>query len=204
MIRQEIKFIIEKKIKIKNLIKKLKLKKLHEQRIVNSFYFDSVDNKFFNQSEEGLTPRMKVRIRNYNSEKEISFEIKTTNNYDRNKIVEKKQKYSKNNLDKFLNKNEVKTIIFPKLYVSYKRDYFTSKYGRITLDRDISYQKINLEMKKIGSVVLDYHTILEVKYDNNEYDKNKILSFIGCPETRNSKYCNGINLINFRKINFAL
>ena len=114
MIRQEIKFIIEKKIKIKNLIKKLKLKKLHEQRIVNSFYFDSVDNKFFNQSEEGLTPRMKVRIRNYNTEKEISFEIKTTNNYDRNKIVEKKQKYSKNNLDKFLNKNEVKTIIFPK------------------------------------------------------------------------------------------
>ena len=88
--------------------------------------------------------------------------------------------------------------------MTYKRNYFKSKFGRITIDKKINYQKVNHNMEIIGAVFKEHANILELKYDDNKgKDKNRLLSYIGYPETRNSKYCNGINLINHNKQSFA-
>ena len=66
--RHEIKFLINSKEKYE-LIEKKKLKKLFPDRIVESIYFDTKDFQFFNLSEEGVTPRFKIRLRGYNNQK---------------------------------------------------------------------------------------------------------------------------------------
>ena len=203
MIRQEIKFILDDNFKLYNLKKKLNIKMLHKERIINSIYFDTNDYKFFYQSEEGITPRFKVRIRYYNFDKQISYEIKTTHDYHRSKIVEKQNRHTKKFMENFLNKNKIQIKLYPKLLVKYKRNYFKSEYGRITLDREIKYQKVNYKMENIGSEFLENSNVLELKHNESQIDKNKLLNYIGCPETRNSKYCNGINILSQKKHYFA-
>ena len=40
-------------------------KKLYDDRIVNSLYFENISNSMFHDSEEGVVPRKKIRVRNY-------------------------------------------------------------------------------------------------------------------------------------------
>ena len=49
-------------------------------------------------------------------------------------------------------------------------------------------------MENIGCEFLENSNVLELKHNESQIDKNKLLNYIGCPETRNSKYCNGIYL----------
>ena len=66
-------FRIEQKILInfsqifnfKKWINEKGYKKLHNDRIVNSLYFENVSNSMFLDSEEGIVPRKKIRVRNY-------------------------------------------------------------------------------------------------------------------------------------------
>ena len=60
--RHEIKFVLNQKEKI-NFINNSNLKNLFPDRIVESVYFDTKDLKLFSLSEEGITPRIKIRIR---------------------------------------------------------------------------------------------------------------------------------------------
>ena len=53
--------------------------KLHPNRVITSQYFDTRCLKMFSESEEGLLPRKKVRVRWYNSEfKNLTLEEKTS------------------------------------------------------------------------------------------------------------------------------
>ena len=54
------------------------LKMLHPKRIISSDYYDSADFNLFRDSEEGLLPRKKIRIRHYPLSKlsEYSLEVK--------------------------------------------------------------------------------------------------------------------------------
>jgi len=63
----------------KNLkrITSLNLNKHHVTRLISSVYFDTDDLFHFNRSEEGITPRSKFRVRNYNNQKIYSLEIKS-------------------------------------------------------------------------------------------------------------------------------
>ena len=87
--RQEIKFLVDKKYFFDLQLKK-KIKKLFPSRIINSIYFDTVSLNFFHDSEEGISPRKKVRIRYYNTDfEDLNLEIKHTNSYWRTKYVKK-------------------------------------------------------------------------------------------------------------------
>ena len=68
--RFEIKFLLSKKNE-NFLSRNFKIKKLFPDRLVYSMYFDTANFKFFRLSEEGLTPRMKIRLRGYNKEKYV-------------------------------------------------------------------------------------------------------------------------------------
>ena len=144
-------------------------------------------------SEEGVTPRAKVRVRGYNNGKLNNLEIKTTQNYHREKIVIKNIKVDHHSLHDNLKKVGINKIVSQKLRVKYLRSYYLlDGIGRITMDRDIEFLSPDVNFhnsKKIKSI------ILEVKTQSNKIDKNLIEKIINFRETRFSKYCTGVNYL---------
>jgi len=195
MNRYEIKFDISE-YKIFKIIKEYQLKELHPERIIKSIYFDTINYSYFIDSEEGQTPRKKIRLRSYNLDKSQSLELKFTNSYHREKIVINNFIFSNENISREVRKFNIYDLIQPKLLVSYTRQYFLSAIGRITIDKNIKYQKVNNKLNTIGAPISDHKTILEVKTQKTNFDKSEILKFINLQESRNSKYCNGVNLFN--------
>ena len=47
------------------------------------------------------------------------------------------------NLFKKIRENNIKELLHPKLSVVYTREYYQSPIGRVTIDKNISYQKVN-------------------------------------------------------------
>ena len=190
--RYEIKFLINSKEK-RELIDKNQLKKLFPDRIVESVYFDTKDLQFFNLSEEGITPRFKIRIRGYNNKKLDNLEIKTTNNYHREKVVIKNFIFDNHELHRNLKKIGIKQTVQKKIRIKYLRSYYKlENVGRITLDRNIEFlspEESFHNSKKIKQ------NILEVKVQRENIDKNFIEKIINLKETRFSKYCIGINCL---------
>ena len=190
--RHEIKFIINKKEKI-NFINKNHLNKIFPDRIVESIYFDTKDLQFFSLSEEGVTPRFKIRLRGYNNEKPSNLEIKKTKNYHREKIVLKNFQFNSFELHKTLKNMGINNIVDQKIRVKYLRSYYELKdFGRITMDENIEFFNPSKEFrnpKKINKI------ILEVKIQRKEIDKNHVEKIINLKESRFSKYCVGINCL---------
>lgn len=190
--RHEIKFIINKKEKI-NFINKNHLNKIFPDRIVESIYFDTKDLQFFSLSEEGVTPRFKIRLRGYNNEKPSNLEIKKTKNYYREKIVLKNFQFNSFELHKTLKSMGINNIVDQKIRVKYLRSYYELKdLGRITMDENIEFFNPSKEFrnpKKINKI------ILEVKIQRKEIDKNHVEKIINLKESRFSKYCVGINCL---------
>ena len=191
--RHEIKFVLNQKEKI-NFINNSNLKNLFPDRIVESVYFDTKDLKLFSLSEEGITPRIKIRIRGYDNGELNNLEIKTTRNYHREKIVLRDFKFDNFNLHNNLKKFGINNIVEKKIRVKYLRSYYElDGVGRITMDRNIEILNPNRNShnsKKIGQI------ILEVKIQSDKIDKNKIERIINLKESRFSKYCEGINIFN--------
>ena len=79
-------FRIEKKYKLTKFEQKsLKeglimrgMEELYPKRVINSCYFDSHDLRCFYDSDEGVLPRKKIRLRWYENKKKISKEIKVS------------------------------------------------------------------------------------------------------------------------------
>ena len=190
--RHEIKFIINKKEKI-DFINKNHLNKIFPDRIVESIYFDTKDLQFFSLSEEGVTPRFKIRLRGYNNEKPSNLEIKKTKNYHREKIVLKNFQFNSFELHKTLKNMGINNIVDQKIRVKYLRSYYELKdLGRITMDENIEFFNPSKEFrnpKKINKI------ILEVKIQRKEIDKNHVEKIINLKESRFSKYCVGINCL---------
>ena len=190
--RHEIKFIINKKEKI-NFINKNHLNKIFPDRIVESIYFDTKDLQFFSLSEEGVTPRFKIRLRGYNNEKPSNLEIKKTKNYHREKIILKNFQFNSFELHKTLKNMGINNIVDQKIRVKYLRSYYELKdLGRITMDENIEFFNPSKEFrnpKKINKI------ILEVKIQRKEIDKNYVEKIINLKESRFSKYCVGINCL---------
>jgi hypothetical protein len=190
--RHEIKFVINSKEK-DNFIIKNNLKNLFPDRVVESIYFDTKDLKFFNLSEEGVTPRLKIRLRGYNNNKLNNLEIKKTKNHHREKIILKDFEFDDFSLHSNLRKIGINNIVQEKIRVKYLRSYYQlENLGRITMDRNIEFLHSNRNFhnsKKINQIVL------EVKIQSDKIDKNKIEKIINFKESRFSKYCEGMNIL---------
>ena len=190
--RHEVKFILNNKAKSKFLMRN-NLSKLFPDRIVESTYFDTKDLNFFNLSEEGVTPRKKIRLRGYNNGELDNLEIKMTKNYHREKIIIKNFKFKYKTFHTILKKFGIKNIVEKKVRVKYLRSYYELQgVGRITIDRNIEFfspERNFHNPKKINE------NILEVKIKNEKFDKNNIEQIINLKEIRFSKYCIGINCL---------
>ena len=146
---------------------------LFEPRLITSVYFDTVDLKMFHDSEEGVLPRKKIRIRWYNNDlKRIYLEEKNKRNFYVWKNVSKMNIFTnKNNLISDLKKN----IFDPKnittnnynfvLQTNYKRNYWLSNNGKIraTIDTEINTSPAY----DLTRVIELPETILEFKFSTN-------------------------------------
>ena len=192
-------FRIEKKYKLTKFEQKsLKeglimrgMKELYPKRAINSCYFDSHDLRCFYDSDEGVLPRKKIRLRWYENKKKITKEIKVSS-------IEGRFKTSENFYDyKFLEKLNFSIFdkdygnLYPKIIISYYREYYLLKNIRITFDSNIKYT--NLNCLSSGFYFNDQESVMEVKADLNN-SLSKLEGFIDLPTSRFSKYCRGIAL----------
>tara|TARA_B110001452_G_scaffold237171_1_gene216864 strand:+ start:481 stop:918 length:438 start_codon:yes stop_codon:yes gene_type:complete len=140
----------------------------------------------FFDSEEGVVPRKKVRIRWYHEKEEKKLETKISSIEGRFKISKKYE----SDLNKLYVYDDLYGKIFPSIVVNYKREYYKFKNLRLTFDSSINYiNSRNQNIKKFN----DKETVLEVKTNHlNTYDY--IAKFISCPTSRFSKYSRGIQL----------
>tara|TARA_B100001250_G_C19708398_1_gene748002 strand:- start:46 stop:642 length:597 start_codon:yes stop_codon:yes gene_type:complete len=167
---------------------------LHKKRLVHSIYFDNLNMHMFFHSIEGLVPRKKIRIRNYDTE-----------NYDQSKnflekkisSVENRFKISKSTSDTI---NLLKFGIFDKDYgickpvvrVSYLREYFKYSNLRVTIDTNICYKKFNRIVSKPWKK--DRRIAVEIKCSSDislEYIFNKF----PFEQIRFSKYTNAVESV---------
>ena len=175
----------------------------YDSRWVNSIYYD---NNFYNsilQNLDGNELKKKIRLRWYGSDLNINnsfLEIKSKKG-----IVSQKRKINLKEKNSKLNQILLKKIQinilkkYPNFFVQnpltkvrYNRTYFVSKNNNIraTIDKNISYQKINNYKVDVGSFY-DSNLVLEFKY-NTEYDNyvRDNLKNISLRLNKNSKFIN--------------
>ena len=169
---------------------------LHPSRLINSCYFDNSELRMFHESEEGVLPRKKFRIRWYNKSNVFTEEIKISS-------IEGRFKYQKKTLN-ILNTDELFDIkIFDKLYgelipvliVRYEREYFSLNDLRVTFDNNISYDYIKSFSKP---TLKDSECVMEVKVPI-DCDDGYIENLVHIPTSRFSKYTRGC-ILNHMKI----
>jgi len=189
---------IEEKISVTNydsikFIKFLKskgLKKIYDDRLINSIYFDNVNLSMFYHSEEGVRPRQKIRIRTYNNQKKYYLENKISADEGRYKTSKhinniKYSKYLKNGF--FSN---LYGICYPLVIVNYKRSYFELNNVRITYDYNISY----INFIKLNNRFTEPKRVFEIKCSKLS-DAIEINNLLG-PKNRFSKYSESIIKLN--------
>lgn len=192
--RKEIKYkltLSDQKILKKELTSK-GMKLLFAKRKINSLYFDTDNLDFYKNSEEGVLPRKKIRIRWYGDNlKELSKETKISSIEGRFKLSE----VYKNN--QFLSKNNINLLdgtyglLKPKILISYIREYYKLNNIRLTFDTRIRYQNFKSLSKFFKN---ETESVMEVKTNFNT-DDDYIKKIIKYPSSRFSKYARGIFLI---------
>lgn len=215
--RQEKKYLIgiEDIYKLSNYLDKLLIGDEHNEKdgyIVRSLYFDTLYNKDFQEKEDGVEIRRKIRLRIYNPDDDFA-------------LLEMKQKEGNNQLKRSLkvNREDAKELIKgnysvllkykedfakecygimnmlcyrPKAVVQYNRKAFIAKENkiRITFDTNIiateSCFDIFSKDLNMYPVFSKYNTVLEVKYNGFllSYIKD-MLDSIQKTEISVSKYC---------------
>ncbi len=198
-------FRIEEKISINNFnvfeFKKWLFSKgaktLYPPRIINSIYFDN-DLKMYSDSNEGIVPRKKIRVRTYetkdffSSKKSFKKEIKITYYNYRFKEVEKFILNEQNFFSGF--HDQYYGLCKPNLNVFYKRNYFFVFNTRFTLDEDIEYKKLK-NGKLSNFSIKDKNFVVEIK-SNKINSTDYFKDILPLPRSRFSKYCRGIELID--------
>ena len=173
-----------------NFLEKKGLKKLHKFRNINSIYFDNINHSMFYQSEEGVRPRQKIRLRNYNFINQYNLEKKISSDEGRYKISKRVTEKEFNKYIKYGFFSNIYGACYPLVFVNYTREYFELGKVRITYDTNIKYQSFS--NKKI--VYDDNRRVFEIKCAQFS-DLIDINNFLG-PKNRFSKYAEALLKLN--------
>lgn len=178
----------DQKILKNNLINK-GMKLLYPKREINSIYLDTKSLDFYLNSEEGVLPRKKIRIRWYNTDlKKVSKETKISSIEGRYKVSEPffntKKVFNK---DFQLIDNEY-GILKPQILITYIREYFIFNELRLTFDSNIQYKDIS---SLSGLNIKDKECVMEIKV-NFKTNDDYIEKIIEYPISRFSKYSRSI------------
>ena len=179
---------------LKNLLLLSGMSNLFPARTINSAYFDTSDLNLFSDSEEGILPRKKIRVRWYDNKLSLKKETKISS-------VEGRYKLSENFISPCFLKNFKSSLIDdnygllrPTLLVSYSREYFLLKGLRITFDTNIRYSNLR---SNISKPVYDEECVMEIKTPS-EISDDYIEKIIQHPTARFSKYARGMLRFQFQ------
>ena len=178
-----------------SLISEKKGSTLYPDRIVSSTYFDNDSFKMYHDSNEGVVPRKKIRVRTYSLEQHnknnSNLEIKISSVENRFKTVSKKELLNNIFFKGYLDANY--GLCFPKVRVTYERSYYLVDGLRLTIDKKIDYRKV-IKNVVSNNFVKDDLIIVEIKTDINTSD-HKIFTNFPLKKIRFSKYARAVELL---------
>tara|TARA_B100000767_G_C19765665_1_gene537368 strand:- start:326 stop:934 length:609 start_codon:yes stop_codon:yes gene_type:complete len=187
-----------KKIEFLNFLKENKYVKLHENRVVNSIYFDNLNFEIYNDSIEGLSPRKKIRLRYYGEELFVKNKTKTLYETKFTKFSGRsKETKPITNVENVLNNGVFDNrygVCYPKTIVSYVRSYYSVDQFRVTLDENLSFSVFDRDLLK-KNIFFSDNIIVEIK-NNNIQELDNMKKIFPFKETRFSKYCQSIEALN--------
>ena len=168
---------------------------LYPKRVINSIYFDTNNYSMYSDSMEGVLPRKKIRLRNYNYkfifDKNVKKEIKIsavegrfkTSSLEKNPLIMMKLGYMDHDYG----------LCNPVINIVYERNYYKVKNIRLTLDQKIIYKRIyNGQISSFTTY--DNSNVVELKF-NSESLINSVIKNFPFEISRFSKYCRGIEFI---------
>ena len=146
-------FRIEEKLTIdnsrvvdfKSFLHSKSVKQIYQRRKIESLYFDNINYDMYTDSIEGLTPRKKIRVRNYPGSKDnnLYLEVKISSVEGRFKTREIVNKNKFNYLKSNGILDSQYGLCKPCLSIIYDRVYFKINDVRISIDNNISYKFFN-------------------------------------------------------------
>ena len=144
-------------LEFKNYLNRKTAKQIYQPRKIESLYFENNRREMYNDSLEGLTPRKKIRVRNYpdTEDSKLYLEVKVSSVEGRYKTRTIIDKNKFNYLKKTGILDSQYGLCKPYLYVAYKRQYFKINDVRISIDNNISYKLYpeNILEKDLSSIV---------------------------------------------------
>ena len=162
--------------------------------MINGSISKSAFLDLFRISEEGLTPRRKIRLRWYDKLKNIvnsTLEIKTTKEHERTKDKFNTGSTDPESLQKFIRSLTTLNLI-PICQVQYDRAYLQNRDGaRATIDSRTCYSRVTDQFKTIEPLFFDSYNILELKTTNLTFSQ-RLVGENHLPVERFSKYCRSI------------
>ena len=195
-------FRIEEKLTIdnsrivdfKSFLHSKAVEQIYQRRKIESLYFDNLNYEMYNDSIEGLTPRKKIRVRNYPGSKDnnLYLEVKISSVEGRFKT---RKTVDKNKFN-YLKSNGIFDTQYgfckPCLSIIYDRVYFKIDDVRISIDNNINYKLCSNNIcKRDESSVVEIKTSIKKNLD-------KLTADFPFQRNRFSKYCNAVEKIIFK------
>jgi|TARA_B110001450_G_C17630637_1_gene485037 hypothetical protein len=165
---------------------------LFPKRVIQSNYFDSSNYSLYRDSEEGLLPRKKIRIRHYPQASAVqhNLEIKISSIEGRHKNSIALSNLKVERINKLGYFDSVYGLLEKKVSINYQREYFLFKGIRITRDTKILYQ----DLKHKSNNFIEKDSVVEIKASKNT-SVDFLLKIIPSQRRRFSKYCNAIKYL---------
>ncbi len=217
VLRQERKFLINAvhRLKIISLLESIMAEDTHNGingYLIRSLYFDTPEDRDYNEKIDGLEVRRKIRLRIYDPDSRFAMlEIKQKQGSDQRK---RSLRINRNDAEELISGNYSCLLSYkdvfaaecfylmnskcyrPKSIVEYCRKAYIAKENdiRITLDSDIRATESNYDIFSdnllMYPVFEQFNTVLEVKYNGFllSYIKD-LIKETDCSETSVSKYC---------------
>jgi len=169
-------------------------------RYINSIYFDSADMTSFQQNQDGISERVKYRIRWYGEDMLTAtspqLEIKIRSNEFGRKEFVALPDFNLNSLTQLesIAKKYLPSELMPKVITRYYRSYYLShnQILRATIDAGVTYYGFGGYQYKT-TPHLDEAIILELKCKKDEVEfLSQACQHIPYRIQKNSKYVNGV------------
>jgi len=197
--------------------------------VIHSLYLDSDDLRLYWGTINGTKNRFKLRLRFYNENSPVFFEIKRRLNYC---ILKQRAGVKREHVQdvlegnmrpEFFIKNDAKTLqavqnffyltramqARPKVHISYLREAWWTPDNnsiRLTLDRAVSAEreltlKLKEDRRRATTTDLAKHVILELKFTGRyPYWFRELVEVFGLMQTGAAKYCEGVIALGENKM----
>jgi len=187
-------------------------REIYHDRTVNNIYFDSFDYRHFFDNVNGISRRLKIRVRWYGelfgAVKKPALELKLKHNQHVGKLIyplgafRLDGKFSVGAMRVVFGRAALPDIVSMHLadadfsmLNSYRRKYFLSadRGFRVTIDRDIAVYGLSPRANSFTHVSRDENVIMEMKYNQSgEADADTVTGHLPFRMTRSSKYADGL------------